>query len=163
MNTIRRIETAAANDLNVVRTLFTEYAQSLDFSLCFQGFAEELAALPGKYAPPRGALLLAEHEGQAAGCVALREIGPDVCEMKRLFVRPAFRGCGLGRELVEAIVVEGRRIGYAAMRLDTIASRMQSAISLYESLGFRRTEAYCYNPQPDVVYMELTLRQLEPA
>ncbi len=138
------------------RTLFEEYAAWLGIDLSFQGFAAELAGLPGGYAPPRGRLLLALAGNQGAGCVALRPLGEGVCEMKRLFVRPGFRGQGIGRLLAERIVAEGRGIGYRTMRLDTLAS-MRVAIQLYESLGFIRCAAYYETLLPDTVFMELQL------
>jgi putative acetyltransferase len=159
-------------EIDAARRLFREYAAGLGFDLAFQGFGAELAALPGDYAPPRGALLLARAGAAAgdraaeasrnpapesfAGCVALRPLGDTLCEMKRLFVRPAWRGTGLGRRLAEAILDEGRRLGYARMRLDTVPV-MQSAIALYESLGFRDIPAYRHNPILGTRYLELSL------
>lgn len=144
--------------LAAVRELFTEYQQWLGFSLCFQGFDAELAGLPGKYAPPAGRLYLAEHDGALAGCIALRPMVEEgFCEMKRLFVREAFRGHGIGRRLAERIVADARGLGYRAMRLDTL-QRMESARSLYASLGFAAVPAYYDNPMEEVVYMELALR-----
>jgi putative acetyltransferase len=143
------------------RELFLEYAQSLGFSLCFQGFDEELAGLPGKYARPDGRLLLVEIDGQVAGCVALRPLDSATCEMKRLFVRPAFRGKRLGRVLAERIIVEARAIGYTHMRLDTVASTMADAVALYRRLGFVEICPYCPNPMPDALYMELDLKHPE--
>jgi putative acetyltransferase len=152
-----KITTTQSNtDVEQARTLFKEYAAESKLDLCFQNFAEELARLPGDYAPPKGQLLLAWAEGQTTGCVALREFSAGICEMKRLYVRPAFRKGGLGRKLAEDIVDEARRIGYAAMRLDTLA-RMKAAVALYESLGFQRIEAYRPNPEGDVIYMQLDL------
>jgi len=146
-----------AGDLADVRTLFEEYAGSIGFSLCFQGFERELAELPGAYAPPEGRLLVAKIGGAPAGCIALRRIGDGICEMKRLFVRPPFHGRGLGRKLAETIIQEGRAAGYAAMRLDTMPA-MKAAIGLYESLGFRDIEPYRENPIEGTRYMELRLR-----
>jgi ribosomal protein S18 acetylase RimI-like enzyme len=144
-------------DLVDARLLFEEYAASLDFSLCFQGFDHELAELPGSYAPPRGSLQLARVDGAAAGCVALRPIGNDACEMKRLFVRPRFHGQGLGRKLAVAIIAEGRAAGYTTMKLDTVPS-MTAAQGLYESLGFRNIPPYTANPIEGARYLELRLR-----
>lgn len=149
---IRPAESEA--DLTHIRALFSEYAESLDFDLCFQDFETELATLPGRYAPPSGELLLAVDGEEVQGCVALRRLDGDICEMKRLWVRPRFRGSGLGRQLAKAIIEEGRRIGYTTMRLDTVAS-MSSAISLYRSLGFVETPPYTDNPIPGALFMEL--------
>ncbi len=139
------------------RELFLEYASSLGFSLCFQNFEQELAELPGKYAPPAGRLLLAMQGNNAVGCVALHPLADHVCEMKRLYVRPAERGAGLGRRLVERIVAEARAIGYRRMRLDTIQGQMDPAISLYRQFGFRETQPYCFNPSPHTLFLELEL------
>lgn len=148
------------DDLPEVLTLFREYADSLGVDLSFQDFDRELATLPGDYVPPRGALLLAEHAAAVAGCVALRPLGVDVCEMKRLFVRPAFRGAKLGRALAEAILSEARRIGYSRMRLDTLPS-MAEAIVLYERLGFTDIAPYRHNPVPGARFLERTLSEGE--
>lgn len=143
-------------DVRRVAALFEEYASSLEFSLCFQGFDQELAGLPGAYAPPDGRLLLARVDGTPAGCVGLRRIGEGICEMKRLFVRPHLNGTGLGRRLATAVIDEARRSGYATMKLDTLPS-MKAAIRLYESLGFRDTVPYTRNPLEGARYMELAL------
>jgi putative acetyltransferase len=140
------------SDLEEVRALFREYAESLPFALDFQDFDDELAALPGAYAPPRGALLLA----RGAGCVGLRPFEDTTCEMKRLYVRPSARGTGLGRRLAEAIVAEARRLGYSHMRLDTV-SGMDSAQSLYERLGFYEIGPYRPNPIAGARFLELEL------
>jgi GNAT superfamily N-acetyltransferase len=148
--------TSSPEDIRCVRALLEEYAGSLPYSLCFQGFAEELATLPGAYAPPAGRLLLARVEGQPAGCVALRPLGDRACEMKRLFVRPPYLGRGVGRRLATAIIDEARRAGYAVMKLDTLPS-MRAAAALYESLGFKDTEPYTHNPIQGTRFMEVVL------
>ncbi len=138
-----------------VRQLFVEYAESLGFSLCFQSFDAELAELPGKYAPPTGRLLLAECEDGVAGCVALRKLEPEICEMKRLYVRPAYRGKGVGRILAEAICREAKEAGYKCIRLDTVEPMMKDAVGLYRRLGFQEIGPYCSNPVEGAMYMEL--------
>ena len=143
-------------DIDEVRALFREYAESLGFDLCFQGFDAELASLPGYYAPPEGRLLFAHVAGALAGCIALRKLEAGVCEMKRLYVRPAFRGLGVGRALVDAILGEAREIGYRTMRLDTVPS-MTSAIALYTSVGFVDIPPYRPNPIPGARYLELRM------
>jgi len=140
-----------------VRELFLEYAKSLGFSLCFQSFDQELAGLPGDYAPPDGRLLLAEYEGQLAGCVALHKISADICEMKRLYLRPAFRGKGLGRILAERIVRDAQEIGYQRLRLDTVEPVMKDAVAMYRRLGFKEIAPYRANPMAGTLYMELDL------
>jgi len=139
------------------RNLFVEYAKSLGFSLCFQNFDEELAKLPGSYAPPQGRLLLAEYEGELAGCVALRPLEPGIGEMKRLYLLPKFRGKGLGRANAEHLIAEARQIGYRSMRLDTVEPVMKDAVAMYRRLGFREIPAYRKNPMAGTLYMELDL------
>jgi ribosomal protein S18 acetylase RimI-like enzyme len=141
-----------------VRELFLEYAQSLNFSLCFQSFEKELAELPGDYSPPRGRLWLAAHDSQLAGCVALHKLEKQTCEMKRLYVRPGFRGRGLGRVLAERVVADAREIGYKRLRLDTVEPVMRDAVALYRKLGFRETAPYRENPIEGALYMELELQ-----
>ncbi len=154
MPTLRQAETA--EDVETARLLFKEYAASIGFDLCFQGFDQELAGLPGNYAPPDGRLLLLVEDGHAAGCVALRKVGPDACEMKRLYVRPEFRGRSLGRALTEAAIREARGLEYARLMLDTVPS-MAAAIALYRALGFREIAPYRPNPIPGALYFELRL------
>jgi GNAT superfamily N-acetyltransferase len=157
---LRITQATTPNDVDQARELFKEYEASLGISLCFQNFADELANLPGDYAPPRGRLLLAREFDQLVGCVALRHfasLGPTTCEMKRLFLRPAYRSRGLGRVLVEAIIEEARKIGYSHMRLDTISDRMGRAIELYKSIGFVEIEPYYQTPVDTTKFMELDL------
>ena len=151
------VDVTTSEDLADARSLFVEYGASLNFSLCFQSFDEELRTLPGAYAPPRGRLMLARIEGAAAGCVALKPLDSRNCEMKRLFVRPPYRGKRLGQALVRRIVADARTIGYDAMRLDTIVGSMDQAIALYRTLGFREIAPYYPNPIENALYLELTL------
>ncbi len=146
------IRPATVADLDEIRMMLREYAAWLEVDLCFQNFEEELAGLPGEYHPPGGRLLISED----AGCVALRRIDEEVCEMKRLYVRPEHRGSGLGRRLVLAIIEEARGIGYRRIRLDTMP-KMDRAQGLYAALGFREIAAYRYNPEPGARFLELAL------
>jgi epoxyqueuosine reductase QueG/predicted GNAT family acetyltransferase len=148
------ITPATAEDLDTIRRLFREYEAGLPFDLSFQNFEQELADLPGRYAPPSGRLLLARCGGASVGCVALRQIGDGLCEMKRLFVPPAFQSQGIGKALAQAIIEEARRIGYKRMRLDTV---LEPAKKLYRSLGFREIPPYQPVPVAGVVFMELEL------
>ena len=154
---LRITQATTSNDLEEARTLFKEYEAGLGISLCFQSFDQELANLPGDYAPPQGRLLLAREHDQLLGCIALRPVGPTTCEMKRLFVRSEYRARGLGRVLVEAIIEEARKIGYAHMRLDTLPGRMDRAIALYRSIGFVEIPPYYNSPVDTTTFMELDL------
>ena len=153
----------SAADDEAIKALFREYAQSLGFSLDYQDFETELADFPGKYAAPEGALLLARVGDEAAGTVALRRLDTGICEMKRLYVKPAFRGRrtadgrSIGRALAEDIVAIGRERGYQRLRLDTIGGKMRQALSLYRSMGFVEIPPYYASPIPDTAYMELVL------
>lgn len=145
------------DDADTIRALFREYANWLGKDLDFQGFEAELAGLPGKYTEPRGICLIAEDaDGVALGCVAMRPLDAQTCEMKRLYLRPAARGLGLGRALSAAILEAAKSAGYQRMVLDTLAS-LDSAIRIYERQGFQRIEAYYPNPLPDVIYLGLRL------
>jgi len=150
------VQAVDGDALTAVVRLFRDYAASLDFDLDFQGFDEEVAGLPGEYAPPEGRLLLARQRGATAGCVALRRFGPGICEMKRLFVVQARRGTGVGRMLAVTVISAARSAGYRKMRLDTTA-RMTAANSMYRALGFRPIPAYRHNPLPDARFWELAL------
>ena len=151
--------TTSATDLEAIQSLVVEYAESLGFSLCFQGFDEELASLPGRYAPPSGRLLLARNDGTPVGCVGLRGLDEaGVCEMKRLYVKLGMRGTGLGWQLACAVLGAAREIGYRRMRLDTLAS-MKAADAVYRKLGFVPIPAYYHNPHPEVRYFELDLER----
>ena len=147
------------DDLEAVRDLFVEYQRAIGVSLCFQGFESELASLPGDYARPRGRLLLIAVEGRTAGCVALRALSDEEGEMKRLYVRPEFRGRGLGRLLARRIVRDARALGYRRLKLDTLPS-MNEAQALYEQLGFRDCAPYNVNPVEGVRFMALELGQV---
>ena len=154
MTSLRQVE--SPSEVEMARELFREYAASLGVDLCFQRFEKELAGLPGDYAPPRGRLLLAWENESLAGCGAFRPRGERKCEMKRLYVRPHFRGRGIGRQLAERLIAVAREVGYRTMYLDTLAS-MQAARALYHSLGFHETEPYYHNPWAGVVFLKLEL------
>ncbi len=155
--TVRQVQTS--KEVEEARELFREYQSSIGVDLCFQDFAGELAALPGEYTPPSGRLLLCYSEDDLAGCVALRRINATTCEMKRLYVRPAFRGKHLGRKLTEAIIHEARAADYSVMKLDTL-SLMSEAIKLYTSLGFKTTEPYRHNPIPGALFHGASLESV---
>lgn len=150
------IEANTAEQLATVRELFLEYAHSLNFSLNFQSFDRDISELPGKYAPPDGRLYLAYWDKQVAGCVALTKLGIGVCELKRLWVKPEFRGKGIGRALAQKLIDDAREIGYYRMMLDTIDT-MVEAMTLYESLRFERTKAYYNNPLPGATHFQKDL------
>jgi len=156
------IPAQSIEEIEQARQLFKEYATWLEIDLCFQNFERELAELPGDYALPEGRLLLAYDVAQLAGCVALRKINQRVCEMKRLFVRDRFRGKGLGRYLLEAIISEAKQIGYERMRLDTLSPKMNAAIALYRSYGFTEIDPYYNNPVPGAMFMELSFNETPP-
>jgi len=143
-------------DIDLARDIFREYQQAIGVDLCFQDFDHELANLPGEYAPPSGCLLFWYEGNDLAGCAALRKINGTTCEMKRMYVRSAFRGKKIGRKLAESIVAEARELGYKSLKLDTLPA-MREAIALYRSLGFKETPPYRVNPHPGAVYMELDL------
>ena len=156
MDSIRIRPADMPREVETVRELFREYAASLDTDLCFQSFEAELASLPGKYSPPTGRLLLATRNDETLGCVALRAIDGETCEMKRLYVRPSARGGALGRRLVESVRAQARDAGYIRMYLDTLPS-MIAAIGLYRGLGFREIPAYTHNPVPGALFLGLDL------
>ena len=149
------IQAETQEQVKDAKALFLEYAKSLNFDLCFQDFDKELASLPGDYTPPEGRLLIAMQNNQVAGCVALRKFEDNICEMKRLYVKPEFRGMKIGKLLAERILEEAKSIGYKKMYLDTVPS-MKEAIQLYKNLGFNEINPYRYNPQPGAIFMELS-------
>jgi putative acetyltransferase len=151
------IQAESAEQIATARKLFREYETWLGLDLCFQGFEQELADLPGKYAMPNGRLYLAYSAGDLAGCIAMRKLEDGICEMKRLFVRDGFRGAGIGVQLIERLIADAREIGYSRMRLDTFPPKMGKAVSLYESHGFVPIPPYYDNPNGGVLFMELAL------
>jgi ribosomal protein S18 acetylase RimI-like enzyme len=151
------VQASSPQEIEAARGIFREYSKWLNVDLCFQNFDGELAALPGDYSPPTGRLWLAFDGDVLAGSIAMRSLGSEICEMKRLYVRPEFRGRGLGRLLAERLIAEARSIGYRKMRLDTLPGRMDRAIAMYRSLGFRKIERYYNNPYETAIFMELEL------
>jgi GNAT superfamily N-acetyltransferase len=156
---MKLFQAQTTEDIETARQLFREYSDWLQIDLCFQNFEKELAGLPGDYAAPHGRLLLAYDNSHLVGCVALRRIDQGVCEMKRLFLREEFRGRGLGRQLIQAIIQEAKQAGYEHMRLDTLPPRMNDAIALYEYYGFKQIAPYYDNPVAGAIFMELDLRE----
>jgi GNAT superfamily N-acetyltransferase len=153
---MRIVDAVSAEQVEQVRRLFEEYWTSFGFTPCFQNFAGELAALPGDYAPPGGRLALALLEGQAAGCAAIRRLDAERCEFKRLFVRPQFRGLGLGRQLLAWVTAEAKAAGYRQVVCDTMPA-MADALAMYQRAGFERTEAYSDRPTPGAIFLRLAL------
>jgi carbonic anhydrase len=151
------IAAESSDEIEEVRKLFLEYAEWLGFSLCFQNFDEELATLPGKYSSPEGRLYLVKTGNKYIGCIGLRKYENEICEMKRLYIKPEARGLGIGHKLVELIINDAKKIGYKKMRLDTIKNQMAAAIEIYKKNGFVETESYYKNPDPHTLYMELDL------
>jgi ribosomal protein S18 acetylase RimI-like enzyme len=159
LDPMKLTQATSNKEVQQARKLFEEYAAWLGINPCFQNVDKELAELPGEYAPPSGRLFLANENDQTAGCVGLRKIGDGIGEMKRLYVRPDFRGQGLGRTLTETILQEAREIGYRRVRLDTLPGKMDQAIAMYRSLGFKNIAPYYDNPVEGVAFMELELDQ----
>jgi ribosomal protein S18 acetylase RimI-like enzyme len=157
MPELKIFEAKTEKDIESFRTLLKEYVDSLGIDLSFQNIQEELANLPGCYARPEGCILLASYDGQIAGCVALRKLNDSICEGKRLYVKPQFRGLEIGRKLIEAIIAEARKIGYTHIRGDTLPT-MKAAQALYASLGFKEIEPYRYNPIEGAIFLELKLK-----
>ena len=151
------IQAETIEQIDDARLIFREYETWLGLDLCFQGFEAELAGLPGKYTRPNGRLLLVYSDDKLAGCIALRKLEDNICEMKRLFVRNRFRGARIGVLLIERLIADAREIGYQKMRLDTFPPKMGKAVKLYESHGFRPIAPYYENPYDAVLFMELTL------
>lgn len=153
---LKIIQAITPQQIDTARSLFREYQQFLNVDLCFQGFEDELASLPGKYAAPDGAILLAEFDGKIAGCVAVRSIKDEICEMKRLYVKDEFRGLAIGKKLAQEIIKTAKELNYKKMQLDTL-ERLQAAMGIYQQLGFQKISPYYANPLDEVVYWELDL------
>ncbi|MFX0061206.1 MAG: GNAT family N-acetyltransferase [Candidatus Hermodarchaeota archaeon] len=158
---VRLVEVVTEEQLDQVRRLFKEYTESLGFDLDFQDYEKEFAELPGEYSQPDGQLIVAMQGERIVGCVALRKFSDKICEMKRLYVQPEFRGRGIGKQLAKAIITEARKIGYTSMQLDTVPW-MKEAITLYKSLGFKEIPPYRYNPIEGALYLELILNEYSP-
>jgi ribosomal protein S18 acetylase RimI-like enzyme len=156
--TVEFIQAETPAEVAQARKLFIEYSEGLGLDLCFQNFEQELAELPGRYAPPEGRLFLAVSDESIMGCVGLRKINEGVCEMKRLYVRPGFRGKGIGKLMATHLIEEARLMRYSRMRLDSLPAQMQDAIKLYRLLGFREIEPYYPNPVENALFMELILK-----
>ena len=158
---VELVSPSSPKELDELRDIFSEYARNLGVDLCFQQFDQELAGLPGEYAPPNGALLAAKVDGQLAGCCAIRPLDTadytNACEMKRLYVRKAFRAMGLGRQLAEAALDAARQAGYSCVLLDTLDD-MEAARALYQELGFHEIPPYYHNPIPGAHYLKAALR-----
>lgn len=150
------VEAKSSDQIECARQLFREYQAFLGEDLCFQGFDKELANLPGKYQDPTGAILLAEHNDEFVGCVAVRPIENQICEMKRLYVKPQAQGLSAGRLLAEAIIAKAQSLKYEKMQLDTL-KRLERALALYQKLGFKEISPYYANPLDQVIYLELDL------
>lgn len=156
---IEIIQAETAEHIEQARKLFREYEKWFGLKLCFQNFDEEVENLPGKYAPPDGRLFLAFADGKIAGCIALRKLEEKICEMKRLFVKEAFRGLKIGKLLIDKLVSEAREIGYEKMRLDTFPPKMGKAVEIYEKFGFYEVKPYYFNPYSEALYMETNLKK----
>lgn len=154
---MKLIQATSDAEVQEVRALFAEYHEWLGLNLCFQNFEGELASLPGDYVPPDGRLILAIDNNEVAGCIALRKLDDGICEMKRLYVRPKFRGTGLGRLLATSLIETAREMGYQKMRLDTLPGKMDRAIAMYQGLGFKKIDPYYFNPVENAAFMELEL------
>lgn len=154
---IEIIQAETPEHIERARSIFREYEAWLDLDLCFQGFEQELAELPGKYSIPDGRLYLAYSEGDLAGCIAMRKLDEGIAEMKRLFVKEGFRGQHIGQTLIEKLIAEAKISGYKTVRLDTYPPKMGKAVKMYESYGFQEIPPYYHNPFGETLFMELTV------